>query len=89
MNSPVKRFGAGAVQVAVWENDGKDGEKFNTVSIQRNYKDKNDEWKSSSSMKISDIPKAILALQKTYEYLVLKEREDTEPGKEKALVAAQ
>ena len=84
MTVPVKKFGAGAIQVAIWENEGKEGIKYNTVSIQKNYKDKNDEWKSSSSMKANDIPKAVLALQKAYEYLTLKEAE----AGEKALIAA-
>ena len=72
MNVPVKKFSAGAVQVAVWENEGKEGRKFNTVSLQRNYKDKNDEWKSNSSMNANDLPKAILALEAAYKYIVLK-----------------
>lgn len=84
MTVPVKKFGAGAIQVAIWENEGKDEIKYNTVSIQKNYKDKNDKWKSSSSMKANDIPKAVLALQKAYEYLTLKEAE----AGEKALIAA-
>ncbi|MDP6670977.1 MAG: hypothetical protein QGI60_04130 [archaeon] len=84
MTVPVKKFGAGAIQVAIWQNEGKEGINYNTVSIQKNYKDKNDEWKSSSSMKANDIPKAILALQKAYEYLTLKEAE----AGEKELIAA-
>ncbi len=84
MTIPIKRFGAGAIQVAIWENEGKEGIKYNTVSLQKNYKDKNDEWKSSSSMKANDIPKAILALQKAYEYLTLKGAESGE----KTLIAA-
>ncbi len=75
MSLPVKKFGAGGIQVAIWENQGKEGNQFYTVSIDRRYKDKNDEWKSSNSLKVNDLPKAILALQKAYEYLALKEPE--------------
>ena len=74
MSSPIKKFSAGGIQVAVWENEGKDGRTFNTVSFDRRYKD-GEEWKSTTSLKTNDIPKAIIALQKTYEYLVLKEPE--------------
>ncbi len=74
MNVPLKKFSAGAVQVAVWENEAKEGNQFNTVSITRNYKDKNDEWKSSSSLRVNDVPKAVLALNKAYEFLALKEQ---------------
>lgn len=90
MSLPVKKFRAGAVQVAVWENQGKEGSSFYTVSLDRSYKDKNDEWKKSNSLKTSDLPKAVLALQKAYEYLALKESEP-EPGKnseEKEMLAA-
>ncbi len=70
---PVQKFTAGGLNVAVWENENKQGGKYNTISISRNYKDKNDEWKSTNSLRINDIPKAVLALNKAYEHLSLKE----------------
>ncbi|MFH1256900.1 MAG: hypothetical protein V1494_06450 [Candidatus Diapherotrites archaeon] len=73
MNSPLKKFSAGAIQVAVWENNGSEGKVFQSVSIDRRYKDKKGEWKSTHSLKPSDVPKAIVALQKAYEFVVLKE----------------
>ncbi len=82
MGSPVKKFSAGAVQVAVWQNEGKEGKQFNTVSLDRIYKDKNDKWKSSNSLHVNELPKAILALQKAYEFLVMKE---TETGAENGM----
>ena len=85
MSLPVKKFSVGGVQAAVWENEGKEGRSFYSVSFDRRYKDKNDEWKSTSSLKANDLPKAILALQKAYEFVSLKELE-VEAGKE--LVAA-
>jgi hypothetical protein len=85
MSLPVKKFSVGGVQVAVWENEGKEGRSFYSVSFDRRYKDKNDEWKSTTSLKANDLPKAILALQKAYEFVSLKELE-VEAGKE--LVAA-
>ncbi len=73
MAKPIKKFSAGGVQVAVWENEGKEGKQFYSVSIDRRYKDKNDEWKSTNSFKAADLPKAVLALNKAYEYLTLKD----------------
>lgn len=73
MPKPVKKFSAGGVQVAVWENEGKNGKQFYSVSIDRRYKDSNDQWKSTNSLKAADLPKAILALNKAYEYLTLKD----------------
>ncbi len=88
MSTPIKRFGAGAIQIAVWENETKEGGKYNTISLQRSYKDKNDEWKSSGSFRVNDIPKAILTLQKTYEYIMLKDQTSEEATSNKALAAA-
>ena len=58
----------GGIEVAIWDND-KMGK---TVTIQRSYKDKNNEWQKTASFRTNDIPKAILALQKAYENIVLK-----------------
>ena len=74
-NRPEKVFSTGAVNVSVWKNEAvKDGSKseFRTVSIQRRYTDKNGEWKSTSTLRVNDLPKAALALNKAFEYLVLK-----------------
>jgi hypothetical protein len=79
-NKPEKVFSTGAIHVSVWKNEAvKDGNKseFRTVSIQRRYTDKSGEWKSTSTFRINDLPKAALALNKAFEYLVLK-NQDTE-----------
>ena len=76
-NLPEKKFSTGALSATVWENQGKskDGEdvSFRTVTFQRRYKDKNGEWQSTNSLRLNDLPKASLVLQKAYEYLVMKE----------------
>ena len=72
---PVKTFRAGPVSATIWQNEGqaKDGGAFNfsTVKIKRGYKDKNDEWQDTSSMRLNDLPRAALVATKAYEYLVL------------------
>jgi hypothetical protein len=76
-NMPEKKFSTGALTATVWENQGKNKEgldvSFRTVSFQRRYMDKNGEWQTSSSLRINDLPKASLVLQKAYEYIVMKE----------------
>ncbi len=78
-NMPEIKFRAGAVAATVWSNTGqsKKGEEvsFNTISLERSYKDKNDEWKNTSSMRVNDLPKAALVLKKAYEYLVLNQQQ--------------
>jgi hypothetical protein len=75
-NRPEKVISTGAIQVAVWKNESvsKDGNKgeFRTIVIQRRYADKNGEWKSTSSLRVNDLPKVVLALNKAFESLVLK-----------------
>ena len=73
---PQKRFKAGSCEAAIFESEiVKDG---NTVSvkkiaIQKRYKTQDDEWKSTYSLDINDIPKMKLALSKANEYLTLRE----------------
>jgi len=82
MALPVKKFSVGAIQVAVWKNEAKSGNVFNTISLDRVYKDKNEKWKNTGSLRQGDLPKAILALQKAYEYLSLREPEAAEQKRE-------
>jgi len=77
MASPVHKEKVGGVEAAVWKNERSVGEgetKRNivdfSVSIQRSYKDKNDAWQHSQSLREADLPKAIIALQRAYEKIV-------------------
>lgn len=76
-NQPEKKFRAGAVSATVWQNQGQNKEgqptEYRTISIERGYKDKAGAWKSTSSMRINDLPRAALVLNEAYRYLVLKE----------------
>ncbi|MCX6801008.1 MAG: hypothetical protein NTZ73_02375 [Candidatus Diapherotrites archaeon] len=69
---PVKKLKIGTIDVAVWENESKKGDKFFTTTIERSYK-KGEEWKKTNSFRMNDLPKAILALQKAFEFASLKE----------------
>lgn len=72
MVKPIVKYSIGTINVAVWENKKNEGGTFNTVTINRRYKDK-EEWKNSNSLRLNDIPKAIMALNKAYETLSLKQ----------------
>ena len=65
MKSPEKVFRIGAVSASVFVNeiDTESGKRsIRNVNLQRRYKD-GDEWKSSSSFGLSDLPSAIRVLQ--------------------------
>ena len=78
-NVPEKKFSTGVITATVWNNQGKgrNGEivGYRTVSLQRRYKDKNGVWQSANSLRVNDLPRASLVLQKAFEYLVLREQE--------------
>ncbi len=77
-NTPEKQFSTGAISATVWKNNGKNKQgdlvEFRTISLQRRYKDKEDNWQSTNSLRINDLPRAVLVLNKAYEYIVLREQ---------------
>ena len=79
-NIPEKKFSTGGLTATVWENQGKNKEgldvSYRTVSFQRRYMDKNGDWQSTNTLRINDLPKASLVLQKAFEYLVMKEMQN-------------
>ena len=79
-NTPEKKFRASPVTATIWTNEGKgkDGEEhiYRTISLERSYKDKEGNWQSTGSMRVNDLPKAILVLNKSYEYISIKEESD-------------
>ena len=72
---PEAEFKVGALRASVWSNprQGRDGSTFNShkVIVERTYKDMHGNFKNTPSLDVNDIPKAILALKKTYEYLMV------------------
>ena len=74
MPKPEKSFKCGACEAAIFENEvSRNGTKvkIKKVSFQKRYKSSEGEWKTTYSLDVNDIPKAVLALSKAYEFLVL------------------
>ena len=73
MPRPEKRFHSGGIEASIFENEiQQNGKtiKIKKVAFQKRYKS-DQGWKTSYSLDINDLPKAILILSKTYEYLVM------------------
>ncbi len=72
---PEKEFASGAIRATIWNNENlsKEGKPmtFRTVSFERSYKDKNGDWKTTSALRVNDIPRASLVLNKAYEYIAM------------------
>ncbi len=73
-NAPVAKFRVGNVTASVWEvkSNDKEKENFHNVTIQKSYKDSNDEWQNTNQFARQDLPKAILALEECNKLLNLK-----------------
>ncbi len=72
MAQPEITFRHGSCSASVFENEynrGSDSFNVRSVSFQRSFRDKQGEWQRSSTLRVNDIPKAILVLNKAYEYL--------------------
>lgn len=80
-NKPEQKFRAGAISATVWKNKGNNAGKtaeFYTVKLERQYKDSHDQWQSTDSLGLNDIPKAVLVLQKSFDHIVTKKKTDVE-----------
>ena len=72
MAQPEITFRHGLCSASIFENEYKRGEEsftVRTVSFQRSYLDKEGNWQTTNSLKVNDIPKAVLVLNKAYEFL--------------------
>ena len=68
--TPDKKFKAGGDTATVWKGISPKGATYFNVQLGRSYKDKDNNWKTTSSFRESDVPKAVVLLQKAYEYVI-------------------
>lgn len=87
---PIAKFKAGAqVSVAIWENPIEVKGKTVTMlkaTVQRRYKDKDGNWKSSQSFSRNEIPLAIYCLQQAFEKMLGENDGDTDNNAEEEIV---
>ena len=73
MAKPVAKFKAGQLSSALWENELSVNGRNVTVlkaTVQRRFKDKDGQWKSSGSFSRNELPLAIYCLQKAFEKII-------------------
>ena len=81
MAKPEKTFKVGPVRASIFRNlIERNGKQIPLpkVVLEVRYKDKDGQWKGTNSLSLNDLPKAVLALQSAYAYLVEKRAEDPE-----------
>lgn len=79
--APVKKFSAGSVSCALWENEATvNGRKMTLLkaTLDRRYKDKDGQWKRSGSFGRNEIPQAIYCLLQAYAAMVSEASEEAE-----------
>jgi ribosomal protein L25 (general stress protein Ctc) len=73
-NKPEKVFQHGALKAAIFANEHeKEGQSFTVrrISFQKLYRDREGGLRTTSSLEVNDLPKAILVLQKAFDYLTV------------------
>ena len=74
--TPEKKFRAGAISATVWKNDGQKGS-YRSVQLTRSFRDKSEQWKTTSTFRINDLPKVALVASKAFEYLAMSDHGQT------------
>jgi len=85
MSKPEKVFKIGAVRASIFRNAiQRQGKQvmLPKVVLEVRYRDKSGTWKGTNSLSLNEVPKAVLALQKAFEYL--SEKKEPNPGETQA-----
>ena len=72
MAQPEMIFKNGGCNAAIFSKEITRGDRtfqIRSVSFQKRYMDKAGEWQTSSSLDVTDLPKAVLVINKAYDYL--------------------
>ena len=70
-NPPEHKIRAGNVEVAIWRNTDPEGKSYYTFTLNKSFK-KGEEWRNTQTLSKNDLPKAILALKKAFEYTTIR-----------------
>ena len=78
MSKPIMKYAAGNVAVAIWENEiplpNGTTKPVLKATVERQYKDKNDKWQSSSSFGRNEIALARHVLGQAYTFILDEEK---------------
>lgn len=77
MAKPERNIRIGNINVAIWNNikeiNGQVKE-LKSITLEKRYKDKEGNWKSTTSFNADELPKAIMALSKAFSELMEKKQ---------------
>jgi len=78
--APIKKFSAGSVSCAIWENKVPSGGRMLKATVERRYKDKDGQWKSTGSFSRNEIPLVQYVLGKAFEAMIEENAGDDNEG---------
>lgn len=67
-NPPSAKFKSGAVEVTAWRNTDAQGKSYLTYSVERIYKDKDGNFKRTSTMREHDLMRLRWAVEKALDW---------------------
>lgn len=73
--APDRKFRSGGITATVWKGISEKGTSYFNIQLSKSYKDKDNNWKTTGSFKDYEVPKAMVLLQKAYEYVILNQSE--------------
>ena len=77
----MKEFRAGTTVAAIWAESTPANDRAASsysIRIQKRYRDERDgQWKTTSYLQHDELPKLALVVSRTYEFLTLRETEET------------
>ena len=67
-NKPIKKFKAGFIALNIWKSKD-DTSNMHTVTVDKIYKDKEGNWKSSGSFLAQDLPTISMLSEMAFKYM--------------------
>ena len=72
-NQPVMEYRINGVKAVVWQNETRNGSMFNTTLV-RIYRDKEGNWKETSSLGRDDLLPAAKVLDQAHSFIIIQEQ---------------
>lgn len=72
-NQPVMEYRINGVKAVVWQNETRNGSMFNTTLV-RVYRDKEGNWKETSSLGRDDLLSAAKVLDQAHSFIIIQEQ---------------
>lgn len=89
MAQPLKKFRAGQVSAAIWENQATVNGKQVTMlkaTVERRYKDKDGNWQSSNSYGRNEIPLVVHCLARAFGAIIDEEQNNSNGVEEQTVM---